>query len=232
MIFKRSLQRYGETPEPLTPYQKAAQVWDDRIGSARVQAKNWRLMAFGCLTLATMFAGGVLWQAGRSHIAPYVVEVDKLGEARAVSPANDSYQPSDSQTAWYLGRFITDVRGLSIDPVVVRRDWLEAYNFATDKGATFLNDFARANDPFAAVGMRSVSVSITSIVRASDSSFQVKWTEQTYKQGTLSGTEHWTAILTVVTQTPRTPDILRKNPLGIYVNAIAWTRELDSTSSN
>jgi type IV secretion system protein VirB5 len=27
-------------------------VWDERIGSARVQAKNWRLMAFGCLTLA------------------------------------------------------------------------------------------------------------------------------------------------------------------------------------
>jgi type IV secretion system protein VirB5 len=232
MMFRRSVQRYGETPEPLTPYQKAAQVWDDRIGSARVQAKNWRLMAFGCLTLATLFAGGVLWQAGRSHIAPYVVEVDKLGEARAVSPANDAYQPSDSQTAWYLGRFITNVRGLSIDPVVVRRDWLEAYNFATDKGATFLNDFARANDPFAAVGTRSVSVSITSIVRASDSSFQVKWTEQNYKQGTLSGTEHWTAILGVVTQTPRTPDILRKNPLGIYVNAIAWTRELDSTSSN
>jgi type IV secretory pathway TrbF-like protein len=161
-----------------------------------------------------------------------VVEVDKLGEARAVNPANDAYQPSDNQTAWYLGRFITDVRGLSIDPVVVRRDWLEAYNFATDKGATFLNDFARANDPFAAVGTRSVSVSITSIVRASDSSFQVKWTEQNYKQGTLSGTEHWTAILSVVTQTPRTQDILRKNPLGIYVNAIAWTRELDSTSSN
>lgn len=232
MMFRRALQRYGETPEPVTPYQKAAQVWDDRIGSARLQAKNWRLMAFGCLTLATMFAGGVLWQAGQSHIAPYVVEVDKLGEARAVSPVNESYQPSDNQTAWYLGRFITDVRGLSSDPVVVRRDWLEAYNFATDRGAAFLNDFARANDPFAAVGTRSVSVQVTSIVRASDSSFQVKWTEQTYKQGTLAGTERWTAILTVVTQTPRTPDILRKNPLGIYVNGIAWTRELDSTSSN
>ena len=28
------------TPEPETAYQKAAQVWDDRIGSARVQARN------------------------------------------------------------------------------------------------------------------------------------------------------------------------------------------------
>ena len=48
-MFKRSAVHYGRTPEPVTPYQKAAQVWDERIGSARVQAKNWRLMAFGCL---------------------------------------------------------------------------------------------------------------------------------------------------------------------------------------
>jgi type IV secretion system protein TrbF len=32
MTFKRSTLRYGETPEPVTPYQKAAQVWDERIG--------------------------------------------------------------------------------------------------------------------------------------------------------------------------------------------------------
>jgi len=51
MLFRRPLQRYGQTPEPVTPYQKAEQLWDERIGSARVQAKNWRLMAFGCLAL-------------------------------------------------------------------------------------------------------------------------------------------------------------------------------------
>ncbi len=52
MRFKRPQVRYADTPQPATPYQAAAQVWDERIGSARVQAKNWRLMAFGCLVLA------------------------------------------------------------------------------------------------------------------------------------------------------------------------------------
>ena len=51
-MFKRPSVHYGRTPEPVTPYQKAAQVWDERIGSARVQARNWRLMAFGCLLLS------------------------------------------------------------------------------------------------------------------------------------------------------------------------------------
>lgn len=230
MIFKRTLQRYGQTPEPVTPYQKAAQVWDERLGSARVQAKNWRLMAFGSLMLATLLAGGMVWQSTQSRITPYIVEVDKLGEAKAVSAAAESYRPTDAQIAWYLGRFVTSVRSLSIDPIVVRQNWLEAYDFATDRAATFLNDYARTNDPFTDVGARSTSVQITSVVRASDNTYQVKWLEQTYKQGSLAGTEHWTAMLTVVTQTPRTAELLRKNPLGIYVNGLAWSQELNTTT--
>ena len=53
MLFRRASIRYGRTPEPETPYQKAAQAWDERIGSARAQAKNWRLIAFANLALAT-----------------------------------------------------------------------------------------------------------------------------------------------------------------------------------
>jgi type IV secretion system protein TrbF len=227
MSFKRTLQRYGQTDEPETPYQKAAQLWDERLGTARVQAKNWRLMAFGCLTLSLGLAGGLVWQSTQSRITPYVVEVDKLGEVRAVGPAIQPYQPADAQIAWYLARFITDVRSLSIDPVLLRQNWLEAYDYATDHGAVFLNDYARANDPFKDVGERTVAVQVTSVVRASPESFQVKWTEQTYQQGNLAKTERWTAILSVVLQEPRTADVLRKNPLGVYVNGLSWSRELN-----
>jgi type IV secretion system protein VirB5 len=115
--------------------------------------------------------------------------------------------------------------------VLVRRNWLDAYDFATDRAAVFLNDYARTTDPFAAIGTRSVSVQVTSVVRASDSSFQVKWTEQVYERGSLARTERWTAILTTVIQPPRSAEVLRKNPLGLYVNAIAWSRELDPATA-
>ncbi len=227
MLFKRTLQRYSQTDEPVTPYHRAAQLWDERLGSARVQAKNWRLMAFGSLALSIGLAGGLVWQSAQSRITPYVVEVDKLGEVRAVGPAIQPYQPADAQMAWYLARFITDVRSLSTDPVLLRQNWLEAYDYATDHGAVFLNDYARANDPFKGVGEKTISVQVTSVVRASADSFQVKWTEQTYQQGNLAKTERWTAILSVVLQQPRTADVLRKNPLGVYVNGLSWSRELN-----
>ncbi|CEF48484.1 unnamed protein product [uncultured bacterium] len=116
--------------------------------------------------------------------------------------------------------------------MLVRRNWLEAYDFATDRAAVFLNDYARINDPFKAIGDRSVSIEVTSVVRASDTSFQVKWTEQVYRQGSLAATERWTAILTTIIETPRTAEVLRKNPLGLYVNGIAWSRELDAGSTH
>jgi hypothetical protein len=39
-------------------------------------------------------------------------------------------------------------------------------------------------------------------------------------------TERWTAILTVVIDIPSDADRLRKNSLGVYVNAINWSKEL------
>jgi len=227
MLFRRTVQRYGRTPEPVTTYQRAAQVWDDRIGSARVQARNWRLMAFGSLILSAGLAASSVWQSLQSRVTPYVVEVDKFGAVQAVAPAIQNYQPTDMETAWYLARFIEQVRGVSIDPVLVRKGWLEAYDFVTDRAAVFLNDYARVSDPFANIGTHSVSVQITSVVRASDSSFQVKWIETTYEHGSLAKTERWTALLTLVIEPPRTADTLRKNPLGIYINGLAWSRELD-----
>ena len=228
MRFKRPQVRYSDTPAPVTPYQAAAQVWDQRIGSARVQAKNWRLMAFGCLSLALLMAGGLVWRSAQSIVTPYVVEVDNAGQVHAVGEAATPYKPTDAQIAYHLARFMNDVRSLSIDPIVVRQNWLEAYDYATDRGAATLNDYARTNDPFSRIGQSSTAVEVTSVVRASESSFQLRWIERAYANGSPSDVERWTAVLSVVLQPPRTEERLRKNPLGIYVNGLSWSRELES----
>ena len=225
-IFKRPATHYGKSPEPETPYQKAAQAWDERIGSARVQAKNWRLMAFGSLILSAGFASALVWQSARGTVVPWVVQVDDLGQAQTVAPANADYRPTDPQIAFHLGRFIEQVRAIPADAIIVRQNWLRAYEWTTDRGAAALNDYARANDPFAKVGRQQVAVEVSSVIRASPNSFRVAWTERHFENGQLSTTERWTAILTIVIQTPRDAERLRANPLGIYVNAISWSREM------
>lgn len=225
-MFKRPSLRYGQTPEPTTPYQRAAQAWDDRIGSSRVQARNWRVAFFGALALSGGLTAGLIWQSARGHIVPWVVQVDRFGEAQAVAPAEAGYKPTDPQIAFHLAQFIEQVRSIPADPVIVRQNWLRAYDFTTDRGAVALNDYARANDPFANVGRVQVAVEVSSVIRASPDSFRVAWIERRYQDGSLSSTERWSAILTVAVQTPRDAEKLRANPLGIYVNAINWSKEL------
>ena len=226
MMFRRPTVRYGATPEPDTPYQRAGQVWDDRIGSARVQARNWRLMAFGSLVLTVGFASALVWQSVRGTVMPWVVQIDKVGQAQAIAPAVADYRPTDPQVAFHLARFIEQVRSIPSDAIIVRQNWLRAYDFTTDRGAAALNDYARSNDPFAKVGRQQVAVDVSSVIRASPDSFRVAWVERRYENGQLAETTRWTAILTIVVQPPRDAERLRANPLGIYVNAINWSREM------
>jgi len=225
-MFKRPSVRYGRTPEPETPYQRAAQVWDERIGSARVQAKNWRLMAFGLLFLSAGLALALVYQTLRGTVVPWVVQVDKLGQAQVVAPAEADYRPTDPQITWYLAHFIEDVRSIPNDPIVVRQNWLRAYDFTNADGATALNEYARADDPFAKLNKQQIAVDVSSVIRASPDSFRVAWIERRYLEGTLAETSRWTAILTIVTQPPHDAERLRKNPLGIFVKAINWSKEL------
>ena len=225
-MFKRPSTHYGKSPEPETPYQRAAQVWDERIGSARVQAKNWRLMAFGSLALSAGFSAALVWQSLSGSVVPWVVQVDKLGAAQAIAPATADYRPTDPQIAFHLARFIEEIRSIPADAIIVRQNWLRAYDFTTQAGALALNDYARANDPFNKVGKTQIAVDVSSVIRASPDSFRVAWVQRTYQDGSLAYTERWTAILTVVVQVPRDAEKLRANPLGIYVTAINWSKEL------
>ena len=224
--FRRPSSRFGREPVPETPYQRAGQAWDDRIGSARVQARSWRLMAFGATALLSLSVVDNLRLRFGSHIVPYVVEVDRLGAARAVAQASTDYRPTDPQIAWHLARFIENVRSRPADPIVLRQNLGAAYDFTTEQGAAALNDYARANDPFADLADKRVSVDVKNVVRASADSFRIAWDERRYDHGQLSGTTHWTAVLTIVVRTPTDAATLSHNPLGLYVHAINWSQDL------
>jgi type IV secretion system protein TrbF len=162
----------------------------------------------------------------RSSIVPYVVEVDRLGEVRTVGPAIEPYRPTDAQIAHFLARFVENVRSLSIDPVVVRANWLRAYDFVTDRGAQTLNDYAREADPFGKIGARTATVEVTSVVRASGNSFELRWKESAYENGAVVKVERFTGVVTIILKPPTTPETLRKNPLGLFVHSINWSRDL------
>lgn len=220
--------RLGATPVLETPYQRAGQAWDERLGTWRAQAAGWRLAALGLLAICAGESAGLVWLSARGGVTPWVVEVDKLGEPRLVAPAVQGARPSDPMIAWTLARFVEDVRGVPADGVVLGKAWRRAYDFTNEAGAAALTDYARGADPFAQLGRVQVAVEVVSVVRASPDSFRLTWIERRYENGQLAATERWAGVFTLVVTPPRTVDALRKNPLGIFIRSIAWSKEFTS----
>ena len=202
VTFKRPSVRYGRTPEPETPYQKAAQVWDERIGSARVQAKNWRLMAFGSLFLSAGLAFGLVWQSARGTIVPWVVQVDKLGEAhgdRASRLPIISRRSADRlvSRAFHRRRPLDHGRSRHRPPELAAR-----LRFTTTSGPR-AQRLCPCRRSFRQTRQAADRGRCLERHRASPISFRVAWIQHRYQDGSLAETERWTAILTVVIQ-PRT----------------------------
>jgi type IV secretory pathway TrbF-like protein/sugar phosphate permease len=212
----------GHTLEPITPYEKAICSWTERLASARLQTRNWRLAAVGSMSLAIMLGLALAISAGRAAVTPYVLQVDRLHEIHAAGPPNST--PSDAQIAYLLARFIKNIRSLSTDPIVVRAKWNDALNYVTEQGAQALNDYAHDADPFAKIGLRPVVVEVIYVIRSSKNSFELRWKEETYASGTIATTEYFTGIAEVVFK-PANPDETLKNPLGLYVHTLTWSRD-------
>lgn len=225
-LFKRKTPTYGGSAPQNTPYAQAAQEWDNRVGSARVQAKNWRLMAFGSLGLSTITTVAFIISASTTHIATYVVPVNEYGKPGKIVAAGQSYQPTNAETAYFLADWVQLVRSKSTDGVVIRQNWQNAYNFITAQAEQTLNSYAKENDPFANVGQEARTIDVQAVLPRTKDTFQVTWRETVYNGGQPMPPVRWTGLFTVRIKPPKTEQQLRANPLGIYITSFQWSREL------
>lgn len=206
-----------------TPYQRAGQIWDERTGLALAHARNWRRIAVANLVLAAFLGAGWWRQADRAVVRPFVVEVSQYGEPQKITALGGRYEPSQAQIGHTLARWISDVRAKPTDPIVLRSNWLRAYDLTTPRSAGFISAWAKADDPFADVGREAVHIEVLNVVARSGRTFDLQWRETRYLNGQPLAPERWRALITVKIEPPRTETELLKNPLGIRIEDVSWT---------
>lgn len=214
--------------QPLeSPYVAGRREWNERYGSYIARARTWQIVALSSMALSAVLGIALAHNASQSKVQPFIVEVDKLGEAVAVKPAEAAALPEQRIIRFQLANFITNARSVTPDPIVQKR-WLDGvYAISTPSAATFLNDYYRKNDPFQKGRTSLVSVEIATALPLSPNSWQVQWTETTRGlNGLVDGTTRWQAVLNVSTFAPNTPQQIIANPTGIVVEQINWTQQL------
>lgn len=212
-------------PASDTPYQRARQEWDARMGSAVLSARSWRRIAFASLALAGVMGIALTAVALQKRTFIHVVEVDPQGRVMSVRPADGRWTPSEAEIASQLGRFVRLVRSLPTDGVVLRDNWMEAYHFLTPQAAAQLNEIARGDDPFLSLGRVGRTVAVRSILARSDRSWEVTWVERNTNETGTSDPQIYTGVFTVTTRAPRNADEVAINPLGLLISDFSWSRE-------
>lgn len=224
-----SVARYDPAPEPRSSRHRTRQI-GARVGPVFARRNDWRLVLLAASLFGAVLVDGVAGQA-RSTTAPSNAP-NNATSTETLTPATSNLSPTDPQIAWLLSRFITQVRSIPADSFVLSQNFLDAYHYATDKGAVALNEYARDNDPYTRmINNTRVEVEVSSVTRASDDSFRIAWIERHYTEGALAESQPWNALITVLVTTPSDATREKTNPLGIYVHAIDWSQQVDTAIS-
>jgi type IV secretion system protein VirB5 len=221
-------KRWKPEGELETRYRRARQEWDRRMGTAVVQARNWRLATLLALGLVFVSLAGTIYLGAQPKLVPHIVQVDKIGAPTYIGPVGQSareYKPSEASLKYHLRRFIAATRTVSSDPVLMKRNWLDAYALITQSAANHLNAYAQQTDPFRRGEQQRVTVDMASVVQLSADTWQADWIEKSWdKAGNETATAVWRGTFRILVRTPETEEQLASNPIGLFVDEFHWSK--------
>lgn len=217
-----------------TPYLRARQEWDERMGLTLIHAKNWRL-AFFCLSaLSLILTVGFIALSLQRKVDTFVVGIDPTrGEATVLGRADTfTYAPQGTEIRYFLSELIKLVRSISSDPVILKSNWLKAYKFLTPEAAMMLNETTakEMEELVKRVGDRTVVVQPIAITAVPNTmSYQARWKETVFgRRGEMTEEYIMNGIFSVTIAPPTSEGELRENPLGIFIKSFEWSREINA----
>lgn len=208
------------------PYQRAKQAWDKRIGSARVQAYNWRRIAFCALFLLAFSLVGNIYLGSQAKVIPYIVQLKPTGEAGVLGTAADlSTQSTDHAAKFFISRFIMLAREIPADAVLIKHNMEKLFQLVSTQGKSLLAERFREQSPAKEFQEKNRALKIASVLAVSEGVYQVDWFEAEYdKNGQKMAEYPMRGTFKIAWLKPQSNEQIQENPLGIFVDYFSWTK--------
>ncbi len=209
------------------PYIAARREWNERYGSYIARTRTWQTIGLCSLGLVALLSISLVTLASQSRVQPYIVQVDKLGAAVAVSAAEPITTIDERIIRYQLASFITNARSITADGAVQKK-WLKSiYSISTPAAQAYLNEHYKAQDPFEVARSSRVDVEVQSVLKISDKTWQVQWNETRRSlSGGIESSTNWQAVLQLHTVETTTEAQIRANPTGLVIDQINWNQRL------
>lgn len=222
----------GATPDR---YLAARREWLERYGDYIAAARNWRMVAFGSLAIAGLFGAGMVYEADRVHVIPYVVETDHLGETVRLAQAVNAGTYQQPIVRHVLTHWLRLVRErLPVLPAE-KQTYQASYRYISSSAKNALDTYFNRHNPYSDYvnkkGGRTVTITSAlplGAVTQKGGTFQIQWTETQYgKGGNIRDETHWEGDISyAVTKPSSNPNMLNGNPFGIYITTFNWNQTL------
>jgi type IV secretory pathway TrbF-like protein len=224
--------RNGDGTPSLNPYLDARRVWNSHVDKAFSSLHVWQLIAVACLLIALASVGGLIYIGSQAKFVPYVIEVDKLGEAVAVGPAKIAGNADPRVVRASLASFISSARLVTPDQDLQRKAIFAVYGLlhtkdpATQKMNEYLNGTPDTS-PFSRAARMTVNTEISTVLAITGSTWEVDWQETTRDRdgGLIGKPVSMRATLEIYIESPGTNSTqaeIQRNPIGIFIRNFDW----------
>ncbi|MEE3501256.1 VirB8/TrbF family protein [Acidiphilium acidophilum] len=213
-------------------YTAAKREWMERYGSYISQARNWRLAAFCAISVAALGVAGTAYEGSQTHVVPYVVEVDHLGQSVRLAQAVRAGAVQQPIVRHVLARWLTEVRERTTDSLAQRQFVDSSYRYVDSKMEVALDRYFKRHSPFIGSADGPRTVTITSAIplhppTATGGSYQIDFVEKQHGlTGRLISVQTWKAIISYSILPVDNAKQALSNPFGIYITSFQWEKSL------
>src|ERR1700736_351317 len=123
----------GQVEQTANPYLDARRQSNSQIDRAFGSLHVWQLIAVASLLIAFACVAGIIYFGSQTKFVPYVIEVDKLGEAVAVGPAQLAAPADPRVVRASLASFISSARTVTPDVALQREAIFRVYGMLKSK---------------------------------------------------------------------------------------------------
>lgn len=213
-----------------SPYLKGREEWLERYGNYIKRARNWQVTTFLALCIAVLSITGNVIQATQYKVVPYVIEVDKIGNAVGVKPAAEASTVPKAVIQANIAECIVNWRTVTADLSLQERMIKKFSAFVTGSAKGTVGGWYQKNNPYDRSRDVLVDVRIKGIpLPVSKESWRIEWNETTRNHsGVALSSAAYEATVSIRQSAPTSEAQIMRNPGGVHITALSWSKLLSS----
>lgn len=204
-------------------YQASGAIPENDINKAHKQIRGWKIAALGCLVtvlIQSVFIGYLLTTQNEYVYVAKVKAGEHIEDVVSVGPY---VKANKAEKLAFIQQYIHYLMSLSLDPVLVRKNWVDNYQVSGVIARQALSQFIQAQNLVSKVGKETQQVHIKTFNAVDSSSYQFTWDVTTYDaSGNKGQTVAWSGVFTLSTITTKRSGISELfDPFGLQVESFS-----------